>query len=372
MEKLGDDLLALIMSKIHDSPYRKSISQVCKQWFRVEGLTRSSIRVFEPNLLRNFLPRFPNLKKIETSEQIKNTHLQILAEKCPRIQVLNLSFKKKNRFYDEKDESLVLEDDDFDEKGLCFIAKGCCSCLNTVCLRKRSGVGDDGVGFLVKFLPKLIALDLSFCDKVSDESLRVIGSVSNSLKIFNLQGCWLVSDSGLKSLVEGPVRMTLKRLILAECDRITDSGVLSLMQLCCCLEELDLAECGPNVTDISGEAISSSESVKRLNLSWLVNVSDATVVALAKGCKNLDALNLTGCEFVTGEGVRTLTKHRSLKELVLTRCEKLSGYDLEELVLGCQTLEYIVVDRRLRINYNSGRSFKVPYHNLRFELLNNE
>ncbi|KAH0644572.1 hypothetical protein KY284_032456 [Solanum tuberosum] len=38
------------------------------------------------------------------------------------------------------------------------------------------------------------------------------------------------------------------------------------MQLCCS-EELDLAECGPNVTDLAGEAIASSESFKRLNLS---------------------------------------------------------------------------------------------------------
>ncbi|KAH0641885.1 hypothetical protein KY290_033501 [Solanum tuberosum] len=47
---------------------------------------------------------------------------------------------------------------------------------------------------------------------------------------------------------------------------ITDCRVLSLMQLCCS-EEFDLAECGPNVTDLAGEAIASSESFKRLNLS---------------------------------------------------------------------------------------------------------
>ncbi|KAF3638650.1 putative F-box/LRR-repeat protein 4-like isoform X7 [Capsicum annuum] len=99
----------------------------------------------------------------------------------------------------------------------------------------------------------------------------------------------------------------------------------------------------------AGEAIASSESLKKLNLSFLVNVSDATIVAIAESCKNLDALNLTSCEFVTGEGVRTLKKHRSLKELILTSCEKFSGYDLEELVLGCQMLEYIMVDRRLRM-----------------------
>ncbi|KAM3397891.1 hypothetical protein P3S68_001405 [Capsicum galapagoense] len=100
---------------------------------------------------------------------------------------------------------------------------------------------------------------------------------------------------------------------------------------------------------IAGEAIASSESLKKLNLSFLVNVSDATIVAIAESCKNLDALNLTSCEFVTGEGVRTLKKHRSLKELILTSCEKFSGYDLEELVLGCQMLEYIIVDKRLRM-----------------------
>ncbi|PHT40667.1 Homeobox-leucine zipper protein HOX9 [Capsicum baccatum] len=142
--------------------------------------------------------------------------------------------------------------------------------------------------------------------------------------------------------------MTLKKLVLSECDRIIDRGVLSLMQFCC-LEELDLAECGPAVTEVAGEAIASNKSLKKLNLSWLVNVSDATIVAIAESCKNLDALNLAGCEFVIGEGVRTLTKHRSLKELILTSCEKLSGYDLEELVLGCQTLEYIVVDRRVYV-----------------------
>ncbi|KAF3625717.1 putative F-box/LRR-repeat protein 4-like isoform X7 [Capsicum annuum] len=103
------------------------------------------------------------------------------------------------------------------------------------------------------------------------------------------------------------------------------------------------------MSDVAGKAIASSKSLKKLDLSCLVNVSDATIVAIPESCKNLDALNLTGCEFVTGEGVCTLTKHRSLKELILTSCEKLSGYDLLELVLECQMLEYIVVDKRLRM-----------------------
>lgn len=98
MENLGDDVLASIMIRVHDSASRRSISQVCKQWLRIEGLTRSSVRVFDPNLLLNFLPRFPNLQKFDTSEKITNAHLEILAENVPGSKFLTLISRKKTDF----------------------------------------------------------------------------------------------------------------------------------------------------------------------------------------------------------------------------------------------------------------------------------
>ncbi|KAK4419950.1 hypothetical protein Salat_2407900 [Sesamum alatum] len=120
-----------------------------------------------------------------------------------------------------------------------------------------------------------------------------------------------------------------------------------------CLEELDLAECGPKVTDIGGEmAVAAIRTLKRLNLSWLFNVSDVTVVALAQNCRHLEDLDLTGCKSVTGAGVRALSSHDSLKELLLVQCGYgISGDDLEELVLGCTSLECIALDQRLRFGF---------------------
>ncbi|KAK4388822.1 hypothetical protein Sango_2219200 [Sesamum angolense] len=343
MERLGDDLLSLIFSEIDDHNDRKSLSQVCKQWLRVEGLQRSSLQVFEPDLLPNFLPRFPNLIKFQASAEISNSLIQFVANTCPRIQVLNLNYREKRDFYCEYEEK-----DDFDDEGLGDIAKRCCD-LEAIVLKRRSGIGNRGVASLGEFSRNLRTLDLGRCWKVSDEALDSIGCL-NHLERLDLQGCWLITDVGLAFLAQASLCNSLKRLNLAECDQITDSGLIYLKKMGC-LEELNLAECGPNVTDIGCEmAVAAIWTLKRLNLSWLVNVSDATLVALAQNCKHLEVLDLTGCELVTGSGICALSSHDSLKELVLIHCGYgFTGYDLEELVLGCASLECIVLDQRLRI-----------------------
>lgn len=72
------------------------------------------------------------------------------------------------------------------------------------------------------------------------------------------------------------------------------------------LQELNLAECGPKVTDTGCSAVAEIQALRKLNLSWMVNVSDAIVMALAKKSKNLVAVDFTRCELITGAGIRLL------------------------------------------------------------------
>ncbi|KAK4419949.1 hypothetical protein Salat_2407800 [Sesamum alatum] len=175
MERLGDDLLSLILNKIEiDDPNdRNSLAQVCKQWLRVEGLQRSSLRVFETNFLPNFLPRFPNLVKLHVSAAISNSLIQFVVNTCPRIQVLNLNYRQKGDFAGEN-----VETDDFDDEGLREIAEGCCD-LEAIVLRRRVGIGNRGVASLGEFSRNLRNLDLRWCRKVSDEALESIGGLNH-------------------------------------------------------------------------------------------------------------------------------------------------------------------------------------------------
>ncbi|XP_016646861.1 PREDICTED: F-box/LRR-repeat protein 4-like [Prunus mume] len=344
MSKLGDDELGLILNWITDLNDRRSFSEACKQWLRVEGLNRSSLRLLEPDALLQVLPRFPNLVTFETSKFITDADLSFLAQTCPKIEVINLSLKTPREISYQFDEVLIF--DNVGDEGLCALAKGCPK-LSKVLLRRRKNIGNFGVVSLLNLAHNLTYLDLGFCSLVSDQALEAIGS-ANSITVLSLQGCSLITDRGLGFLANGSSSKTMKRLNLAECDRITDFGV-SLLEQMFCLLELNLAECGPKVTDIGGLSIAAIQSLKRLNLSWLVNVSDHTLVALAENCLNLEMVDLTGCDLVTGAGIRAFAGHKCLEALVLRSCFNVSDSDVVHTVLRCQFLKSVVLDRGLRI-----------------------
>lgn len=342
MEKFGDDELASVLKRICSWQDRNASSLVCKQWLRVEGLTRTSLHILEPKLLRNFLPRFPNLVTIDGGRGITDSDLEFIAETCPNAQIINLNLRQTQRVFDEFGD---LDLDEVGDDGVCSLAIGCRN-LTRVYLRRRKGIGDVGVVALIKSTLNLTVLDLAWCDRVTDQALEALGA-SNSLQVLNLHGCCLITDWGLASLATGSLSQTLKKLDLAECDQITDFGV-SFLQLLYCLETLNLAECGPKVTDTGGVAVASICKLKRLDFSWLINISDVTIVAIAQNCHYLESLDATGCELITGSGVRSFSTHKSLEVLKLASCYNVFGVDVEQMVLECQSLRYIGLDKGLR------------------------
>lgn len=236
-------------------------------------------------------------------------------------------------------------DDDFGDHGLRAVAIGCPR-LRKVYLRRRRGIGDAGVAALVRYATNLSVLDLSWCSRIADEAVEAIASMS-SLMALILHGCSLVTDLCLAHLANGTASQTLGRLDLSECDRISDNGVCLLPKLEN-LQELDLAECGPKVTDFGGFATASIYNLKRLNLSWLINLSDATIISLAPNCVNLVEIDLTGCELITGSGVQAFAGHGSVEILVLASCFNVSLDDIVHVVFGCPTLRYVGLDKSLR------------------------
>ncbi|XP_059639106.1 uncharacterized protein LOC132281419 [Cornus florida] len=276
-----------------------------------ESRVFTDLRVLEPNLLPNFLLRFPNLVSLESSRVITNTHIKFIAKTCPNIEVLNLNYQKTYG---------IPGWDDVD------------------------GSGDAKLGISES---NLTTLDLADCIRIADEARKAIGN-ANSLQVLILRGCWLITNTGLALLASGSLSRTLQELDIAECNRISDDGVLHLREMCC-LEKLNLANCGLDVTDTGGVAIAAIQTLKGLTFSWLINISDATLVALAQNCPNLVSIELRGCESITGDGICAFANHKSLESLVLASCYKFSGEDLQEMVRGCQTLRRIVLDKRQRM-----------------------
>ncbi|KAL1337765.1 hypothetical protein HN51_032464 [Arachis hypogaea] len=338
MMKLGDDELTLILSHLQDPHDRTSFSEVCKRFLTIHALTRTSIRLIEPDSLHSLLPRFPNLTHFHCSAALSDNNLLFISKTCPNLKTLNLSFRPSSlhrRTFRH-----------FSHRAISSLASRC-RLLSAVSLRRRTGVADAGVAAICAASNHhLRHLDLGRCSLVGDGALEAIGRL-NSLQVLNLEGCSLVTDLGLGFLACGPLTKTLKVLVLVECDRITDTGVSNL-KIFSSLEELNLAECGPKVTDVGCVAVFEAVTgLKKVNLSWLVNVTDAAVVAMAEHGQKLVAVNLTGCELVSGVGIKAFEGHGCLESLVIPGCHYTSASDLECAVLGCKSLKYVELDKGL-------------------------
>ncbi|ONK66819.1 uncharacterized protein A4U43_C06F12310 [Asparagus officinalis] len=338
MEKFGNDIVELILRRVSDRGDRNSCSEVCKQWTILEGLSRSSLRVLEPERIPSFLPRFPNLTNLDIDRRISDENLKLIAQICPNLRTLNLGLHRSDWLRGFRSR-------DFGDKGLTAIAEKC-RMLEKVSLKRREQVRDAGVIALVKNAKNLAVLDLAWCSKITDEALDAMEGIV-SLEVLYLEGCSLITNSGLISLATGSLSKSLRVLDLAECDQITDHGIYFMPQMSC-LQVLNLADCGPKITDEGGFAISEIFSLRTLDLSWLINLSDETLVAFAEKCKNLVEISLTGCESVTGEGVRAFANHGSLEMLGLARCSLICTEDIEEIVSRCGSLRHLVLDKVLR------------------------
>ncbi|XP_004309567.1 PREDICTED: F-box/LRR-repeat protein 20-like [Fragaria vesca subsp. vesca] len=309
-EKLGifsslhDDLVGLIINQVKDKQDRKSFSEVCKQWFKLEGLDRSSLtlNVTNPGFSLHALTRFPNIVSMRVRDCQTHTDLEFIAQTCPKIESVRVECR------DEKPVGGVLS-----PKGLRALGEGCPK-LCIVDIVGRKAIGNSGVVELLHSTHNLDALGLLDNELISDEALRGIGCTS-SISILDLIHCHNITDEGLAFLANGSTSRTLKKLIIDCCPEITDTGVEHLRKMCS-LESLELCLLGTRspITDIGGLGISAIRTLKELILIH-PDVSDSTMVALAENCSKLETLDIKGCENVTIAGICAFCNHKCLKIL---------------------------------------------------------
>ena len=91
------------------------------------------------------------------------------------------------------------------------------------------------------------------------------------------------------------------------------------------LESLNMSGCF-NLSDNFFEGAIHRElpSLTSLNLSNCKEITNASLVVLAKRCKNLETVDLSGCTKITNEGLANLAALEKLKHLNLRSCRQIS------------------------------------------------
>lgn len=193
---------------------------------------------------------------------------------------------------------------------LVALGSGHCPQLRTVIVSHCLQIGDRGIsGLSAGGCPHLRVLHMSNCAQVSDAALRALGAgTCLELDDFNANDCVKIGDPGVRALVRGCPR--LRVLLLTACARVTDeslrllgSGALRR------LESAKVSAC-PRVTDAGLSALSRAcSTLQHLDIHGCELVGDAGITALANGaCTSLRRVVLTRCPRITGAGLRAFAR----------------------------------------------------------------
>lgn len=216
---------------------------------------------------------------------------------------------------------------------------------------------------LVKSLPRkyltshLETLILQDCQRITDESIKIISTSMTSLKHLNLSFCINVSDNCFKYINKMP---HLNELILRSCN-ITDTGIEYLNSNLDNLTTLDLCFC-ESITDRTLQHL----CVYILNLKHLYlshcHISDTGLSRISKTLFNLENLYLGQCHSITDASIIQFIQSSALSsepsadhsrsDSELSRRNESSGRFCSSRPDSERRLKYIDVYGCKLINYN--------------------
>nr|GFA79653.1 hypothetical protein [Tanacetum cinerariifolium] len=366
MEPLGDHELISIFEKLDNKNDRKSFYQVSKQFMKVACIRLKYLHISFPDVLKDIL--LPNLVEFRCDKPLSNTYMKLLARSSPNLQYLYLESAQDIDLQnaDYKEGLDFCECNKISDAGVFYLKELCC--LSYLNLSKCGvNVTDTGVEALTRN-PNFKMLDLSWLSSITNISLceiackclklrsinlsgckaisgEAIGE-SNSLKYVSLKGC-LITDLGLEYLTLGNLKNSLTGLNLCECDRISDAGIFYLKELCC-LIFLNLSKCGVNVTDSGAVALTRIPNIEILDMSWLSSITKVSLCEIASKCLKLKRISLSGCEAISGEGLRVFAYHPTLRSLTLLSCHNISLEDVESVVVTWTGMGCIYLSRSMK------------------------
>lgn len=141
-------------------------------------------------------------------------------------------------------------------------------------------ITDVGASYIVKNSPKLIKVDFSHCNSLTDKLLVSLGKYARDLKHAILVGLGFVTDIGIKALCLG----------------------------CPGLVTLDCNGC-QGINDFGAKEIRNLKQLESLNLSSCDFITDDAIVEIARGCLQLRVVNLNNMDMVTKASVAVLTRY---------------------------------------------------------------
>ncbi|KAK8712483.1 hypothetical protein V6N13_147723 [Hibiscus sabdariffa] len=379
---LTEDILVRIYEILVSESDRKSFRLVCRDFHRIDSLTRKHLRVLRIEFLPTLLHKCPRLQSLDLSAcpriedgvvslllsrvgpgsnslslgnwtrglkrlvlsratGLRFSGLEMLARSCPFLESVDVSYccGIGDREAAALSSAVGLRELKMDkclrltDVGLAKIAVGCLK-LEKLSLKWCMEITDLGVDLLCKKCVDLKYLDVSYL-KVTNESLRSIASLLK-LEVLGLMVCPLIDDVGLQFIEHGCP--SLKVIDVSRCEGLSSSGLIFVVRGHGDLLELNAGYCLP---ELSTALLHQIKNLKHLEVIRIdgARISESSFQVISANCKSLVEIGLSKCVGVTNMGVmRLVSGCINLRVLNLTCCRSITDAAISAIADSCRNL----------------------------------
>ncbi|MDP2435007.1 MAG: hypothetical protein Q8P67_04640 [archaeon] len=208
-------------------------------------------------------------------------------------------------------------------------------------------------------------LQLSGMKNLSDRGLSALASLCPQLEVLNLAGLRYISDAGILTLARCCPK--LGNINLSLCGQLTDRSLPALIERCCpSLRYLTLHGTGAGQDTLQAiaqhcsqlvalslfglrgvtnqavaEAVCANTSLRHLDVSNILNLSDDCVAQIALSCPNLASFYAIACGGLTDDGLSHIVCNcPDLSWMNLNGCTKISNRLLSLMARTSRYLTY--------------------------------
>nr|XP_033815510.1 dynein regulatory complex subunit 6 isoform X2 [Geotrypetes seraphini] len=298
-------------------------AQVCQSW---KVLTQT-----------NFL--WSSIDFSAVRQQIQDKTVVNILQKC-RLYVVRLNFRCCSLHWPS------------------FKTIGVCRNLQDLNLSECQGVNDESVRVISEGCSALLYLNLSYTD-ITDGTLRILSRCFQNLQYLSLAYCRKFTDKGLQYLATGKgcrkliyldlsgcIQISIDgfRFIAAGCSKLqhlkindmitlTDSCILPLIEQCQQLTSISLLG-SPHLSDNTFKALAQGKKLSRIRIEGNNWITDSSFKSFSKQCLHLSHIYVADCQKITDHGLKALASMKNILVLNVADCIRISDPGVRHFLEG--------------------------------------
>jgi F-box and leucine-rich repeat protein GRR1 len=199
-----------------------------------------------------------------------------------------------------------------------------CRYIKRLKFNECSQIQDEAVLAFAENCPNILEIDLQQCRHIGNEPVTALFSKGNALRELRLGGCELVDDSAFLALPPNRTYEHLRILDLSNSTAVTDRAIEKIIEVAPRLRNLVLQKCR-NLTDAAVYAISLlGRNLHFLHMGHCSQITDDGVKRLVANCNRIRYIDLGCCQNLTDDSITRLATLPKLKRIGLVKCTSIT------------------------------------------------